>query len=264
MVTDTRDLPGGRILTAIEPPATTGASPSREDSGLVVCYLRVSTAGQVVDGYGLDAQEAAIRQYAANTGCEIVAVIRDEGVSGTLPAHERPGLMQAIGMLGTGDADTLVIARLDRLARDLTTQEAILAQCWALDADVHSADLGLIHEDDPDDPMRTAMRQMVGVFAQLDRALVIKRLRDGRRAKVAAGGKGSGSYPYGWSRHGAVQSEQRVLAYVRRLRSMGQPWQAIADDLNVEGLAPRSVPRWTAANVAKVARQTSPAERTNA
>ena len=231
--------------------ASPTSSPSTEVSERLIAYLRVSTAGQVVDGYGLDAQETAIRQYVANIGGTITEVIRDEGVSGTLPAHERPGLMQAIGLLGGGEADALVIARLDRLARDLTTQEAILAQCWALAADVHSADLGLIHEDDPDDPMRTAMRQMVGVFAQLDRALVIKRLRDGRRAKVASGGKGSGSYPYGWDRHGEVASEQRVLTYVRRLRNMGQTWQAIADDLNAEGLVPRTAPRWTAANVAK-------------
>lgn len=257
MTTETSSTGAG--LAASKLPAALVERPSAEVSGRAVCYLRVSTAGQAVDGYGLDAQEAAIRQYVGHLGYDVVAIIRDEGVSGTLPAHERPGLMQAIGLLGTGDTDTLVIARLDRLARDLTTQEAILAQCWGLCADVHSADLGLIHQDDPDDPMRTAMRQMVGVFAQLDRALVIKRLRDGRRAKVATGGKGSGSYPYGWCKSGEVPTEQRVLTYIRRLRDLGQPWQAIAEDLNVEGLTPRSVARWSAANVAKVARHSQKA-----
>lgn len=179
-------------MAEVELPTGGRSGGSEDDSERAVAYLRVSTAGQAVDGYGLDAQLAAIAQYAANAGLTLVAMARDEGVSGLLPAHERPGLVNAIAHIAGGHADVLIVARLDRLARDLTTQEAILAQCWGMDAAVHSADLGAIHADDPDDPMRTAMRQMAGVFAQLDRALVVKRLRDGRKAKAALGGKAAG------------------------------------------------------------------------
>lgn len=67
---------------------------------------------------------------------------------------------------------------------------------------VHSADVGKVARDDPDDPMRTAMRQMAGVFAELDRAMTVKRVRDGRKAKKAKGGHPSGSYPYGFCKAG--------------------------------------------------------------
>ncbi|MCA1702756.1 MAG: recombinase family protein, partial [Actinobacteria bacterium] len=58
--------------------------------------------------------------------------------------------------------------------------------------------------------MRTALRQMVGVFAELDRRMVVKRLRDGRAAKAGTGRKVTGSYPYGYA--GAGQGRDRDAA----------------------------------------------------
>ncbi len=111
--------------------------------------------------------------------------------------------------------------------------------------------------DDPDDPMRTAMRQMAGVFAELDRRLIIKRLRDGRRAKAAQGGKAVGRYPFGWSKEGEVVREQRVLVAIRDLRQDGQRWQDVAERLNAGGAPyrPRNADAWTAAGLAKVGRR---------
>ena len=52
----------------------------------------------------------------------------------------------------------------------------------------------LLQQDDPRDPMRMAIRQVVCVFAQLD-ALTVKRLRDGRRAKAGGGRQGQRLLP---------------------------------------------------------------------
>ena len=105
--------------------------------------------------------------------------------------------------------------------------------------------------------MRTAIRQMAGVFAELDRRLIIKRLRDGRRATAAQGGKAVGRYPFGWSEDGDVPREQRVLSAVRDLRADGLRWQDAADRLNAGGTAyrPRNADAWTAAGLAKVGRR---------
>lgn len=56
---------------------------------------------------------------------------------------------------------------------------------------------GEVLEDDPEDPMRTAIRQMRGVFAQLDKTMTVKKLRDGRNAKAATGKKAVGACAYG-------------------------------------------------------------------
>lgn len=219
-----------------------------------VVYLRVSTETQL-DGYGLDIQEKACRAYAEALGWEIVGVYEDGAVSGTLPAHERPGLADALELLADDGADVALAARLDRLARELVVQEAILAQVWAMDRHVHTTDMGEIKRDDPDDPMRTAMRQMAGVFAQLERAMIAKRLRDGRRIKAANGGKGSGSYPYGWSRDGEVPAEQRVLVRMLDRSQRGWTLAQVADDLNGAGLRTRHDRPWTVGTVGNVLRR---------
>ncbi|MGF0176791.1 recombinase family protein [Streptomyces sp. Marseille-Q5077] len=90
------------------------------------------------------------------------AVFRDEGYSGTLHAPDRPALADALSEVEDGQAAGIVVGRLDRLARRLVTQEAILAQVWKNNRRVFTADQGEILQDDPEDPMRTAMRQHLG------------------------------------------------------------------------------------------------------
>ncbi|MFI0218858.1 recombinase family protein [Streptomyces lydicus] len=57
----------------------------------------------------------------------------------------------------------IVVPNLDRLARELVVHEAALAQCWKHGGRAFMADQGEILPDDPEDPMRTAMRQLMGV-----------------------------------------------------------------------------------------------------
>jgi hypothetical protein len=113
----------------------------------------------------------------------------EEGRSGALDLEDRAALTAAIDLIATGKADGLVCYSLDRLAREITVQEAILAKVWEeAGGRVVTSDQGEILRDDPDDPMRTAMRKMAGVMYELDRRLVVARLRRGRRLKAERGG----------------------------------------------------------------------------
>ena len=62
---------------------------------------------------------------------------------------------------------------------------------------VFTLDAGEVQQDDPDDPMRTALRQMMGVFPQLERGMVPARLRRSKEAKRAQGGYLGGQVSYG-------------------------------------------------------------------
>src|SRR4051812_28580331 len=90
-------------------------------------YVRVSTSDQA-DGYGLEAQEAAIKTYCRAEGLRLVEILRDEGVSGSNGLDTREGLGVALARLEAGDGDLLVVSRLDRLARDLLVQETVLSR----------------------------------------------------------------------------------------------------------------------------------------
>jgi DNA invertase Pin-like site-specific DNA recombinase len=107
----------------------------------LVAYLRVSSEGQL-DGYGLDAQRRTVRAWAKANGHRIVHTCVDEATSGALEAADRPGLACALDANTTGVADGVVVARLGRLARQLTVQEATRALVWQHGARVFAVDTG--------------------------------------------------------------------------------------------------------------------------
>jgi DNA invertase Pin-like site-specific DNA recombinase len=234
----------------------------------LVSYLRVSSTGQL-DGYGFDVQRADIRRWAKANGHKIVAEFTDS-VTGKYDAPDRPGLTEALRMIRTPPAaDGIVVGKLDRLARALTVQEAILALVWREGSHMFTAETGEVQRDDPDDPMRTAMRQVAGVFAELDRKAIVKRMRDGRRAKAAEGRHAVGQYRYGYTGQGKGRDrdaapradEQRAVARIVELRRAGQSYRTIAAALDAEGLRPRRAASWSAMAVRNVAQRELTASR---
>jgi DNA invertase Pin-like site-specific DNA recombinase len=219
-----------------------------------VAYLRVSTGRQAEEGFGLALQEKAIRQFAGAAGLRLVGMTQDEGVSGAI--QERTGLAEALTLLEEGSAESLVVARLDRLARKLSVQEAILAQVWRNGGRVFSADTGEVAQDDPDDPMRTAMRQMMGVFSQLERAMITARLRAGRRVKAEQGGYAYGAPPFGTrSEDGRLVADPReaeAVALVCKLRAEGLSYRGICAKLTESGHKPRLSQQWHPMTVARI------------
>src|ERR1035438_2676408 len=147
-------------------------------------YLRVSGKGQV-RGDGFARQWHAIRTYSEANDVKIVQVFREEGVSGTKESIDRPAwsaMMAAV--LGNG-VRTIVIEKLDRLARDLMVQEATIAN-------LAKSAITLVSVAEPDlmasDPTRILMRQFMGAVAQYDKSQIVLKLRGARiRKRVAEG-----------------------------------------------------------------------------
>src|SRR4051812_11609764 len=96
----------------------------------LVAYLRVSTDRQVERGMGLAVQEQAVRKWAKANGHRLAAICRDEGISGSNGVETRIGLHEALQAIQDGAAQGIIVYKLDRLARQLTVQEATLAQVW--------------------------------------------------------------------------------------------------------------------------------------
>lgn len=222
----------------------------------VVGYVRVSTREQVEHGLGLDVQERSIRQWCRANGHRLVAIHADAGVSGSNGVEDRVGLPLALEAVRDGQTEALVVARLDRLARALTVQEATLAAVWRLGGKLFTVDGGEVLPDDPDDPMRTAMRQMVGVFSELERRMVVKRLRDGRRRKAELGGFAYGSPAFGQrADDGALvvdADEAATLARIRQLHAEGASLRTMAATLTAEGRKPKRSDRWHPQSLARI------------
>jgi DNA invertase Pin-like site-specific DNA recombinase len=216
----------------------------------VVGYLRVSTDRQAEEGLGLDVQRQAIRQWAKVAGHQIVKWTSDEGVSGSNGLGDRIGLADALERLRGKSAAGLVVYRLDRLARDLVLQEQLLAEIWRHGTVVFSASVAEAQflVDDPGDPSRKLIRQVLGAVAEYERAMIRLRLRLGRRRKSEMGGYAFGAPPFG-SRASDRKlivdpEEQRTIARIRELRGSGASLRDVAAKLHSEGLRPKRGERW--------------------
>jgi DNA invertase Pin-like site-specific DNA recombinase len=216
----------------------------------LVAYLRVSTDRQAEEGLGLEVQEQAIRSWARTYDHRVVLWARDEGVSGSSGLDTREGLADALDALKSHQAGALVVYRLDRLARDLVLQEQLLADVRRMGADVFStsnAEASYL-TDDPDDPSRKLIRQVLGAVNEYERAMIALRLRSGRRKKHDNGGYAYGSPPYGWRAVGRElvedPEEQVALARMRELRAAGASYRDIAVALTSEGYRPKRGTVW--------------------
>lgn len=225
----------------------------------VAGYIRVSTDRQAERGFGLDVQERAVKAWVRRHGHRLVEIHRDEGVSGSNGLDRRVGLADALQSLRDRKAQGLVVPRLDRLARDLVLQETLLGEVRRLDGEVFSCSdaEAVFLVDDPADPSRRLIRQILGAVAEYERSMIALRLRAGRRRKAEQGGyAGDGSPPFGWQAvDGAlapVEAEQRALHRIRDLHAGGHSLRSIADALQAEGHRPKRGDRWHPQTLARV------------
>jgi DNA invertase Pin-like site-specific DNA recombinase len=223
----------------------------------VVGYLRVSTDRQAEEGLGLEIQEEKVRDWARSNGHKLRAIYRDEGISGSNGIDTRVGLADALAALGEG-AKGLVVYRLDRLARDLVLQEQLLADVWRLGCQVFSCSPaeGAYLANDPDDPSRALIRQVLGAVSQYERSMIALRLRTGRRRKQAKGGYIGGDAPLGFKCvDGELEPVDHEIAALKRIEELhhtGASLRSIISTLESEDIRPPRSDRWHPESVRRV------------
>lgn len=224
----------------------------------VVAYLRVSTDKQAEEGLGLDVQEQAIRRWAKSEGHRVVLLCRDAGVSGSSGLDSRRELPDALEMLHGQGAQGLVVYRLDRLARDLVLQEQLLMEVRRAGAEVFSTSPSEQDylKDDPDDPSRRLIRQVLGAINEYERGMIRLRLRRGQQRKAEKGGYAGGRPPYGYRADGRalvpIPDEQAIIRQARELRDIGLSYREIAERLTSDSSYPRSGGVWHPTMVARM------------
>lgn len=213
-------------------------------------YLRVSTDEQRVSGLGLEAQRSSLAAAAKRLGLELAQVHADEGLSGSLPPAQRPGLMAALVALGKGDV--LLVAKRDRLARDVLEVGLLERELRRKRARVVSA---AGEGTESDDPSSLLQRGIVDLFAEHERQMIRARTKAALRAKRARGER-AGALPFGFAL-GAdgklvdVPEEQVALLLMKTHRLAGESLRAIARLLTERGYRPRGR-AWHASSVRSI------------
>jgi DNA invertase Pin-like site-specific DNA recombinase len=213
----------------------------------------VSTAEQAGDGSSLEAQEARIRAWVMAAGAELVDVVVDAGVSGSKPLADRPGGRRIAKLFDARqpEADAVVVLRLDRLGRDAAEQMALLKK-------FRSGSVGLVavaQGVDLASPHGRAMAQIAAVFGELERALIAERTTE-VLAELRRQGRVFGHPPFGYD---AVDGrlvrnvgEQATLDRIKRLRTAGLGYDAVARRLNEQHRPAKNGGQWFAMSVRSV------------
>lgn len=205
---------------------------------IAIGYVRVSTLAQEL---GPEAQRAAIESWAAREGVHVAAWHVDQGVSGAAPIDARPALGAALAALREHKAGVLVVAKRDRVARDVVIAAMVERAAKASGARLISAD-GTGNGDTPADAF---MRTVIDGAAAYERGLIRARTTAALAAKAAKGER-TGEIPYGFKLAAdgvhveRDEAEQAVLSAVRELRAAGLSQRAIVAALANRGLLSRA------------------------
>jgi len=228
--------------------------PQKRDQTRAVAYLRVSTEDQAL---GPEAQRAAIETWAARQGVQVLSWHVDQGVGGATPIEDRPGLLAALRDLEDLESGLVVVAKWDRLARDIMVAAMVERMVERVGARIVSADgVGV-----GDGPEAALMRAMVQAFAAYERALIRARTSAALRA-LRAKGQRAGEVPLGYrlaedgKRLLEDTGEVEAIDQARRLRVEGLSYRQVAAELGRRGLRPRGT-RWHAMTVRRMVQETA-------
>ena len=186
----------------------------------VAFYLRVSTGEQTTEN-----QRRELEQVAKRSGWDVVEVYEDAGISGANGREKRPAFDKLLKDATARQFDLVAAWSVDRLGRSLQHLVAFLGELHALKIDLYLHQQGI----DTTTPAGKAMFQMMGVFAEFERAMIQERVKSGL-ARARASGQRLGRPP--------VAARKR--AEVLKLRQAGMSVRNIA---RTAGLAPGTVQR---------------------
>ena len=169
-------------------------------------YVRVSSRGQL-DGHGIDRQKRAIASYAKKNRIQLVETFEEQETGTT---EHRPELAKMLKRLKQNpDVRFVLVEKLDRVARDLIVQERVVARLRELEVNL----ISVVEGEDllSQDPTRKFIRQTLGAVAELDKSLLVEKLRLSREQIRSTRGRCEGRKPIE-----AVEPE--LLAELKRLR----------------------------------------------
>ena len=216
-----------------------------------VIYLRVSTADQAEHGVSLDAQTERLLTYAKLNNLEVIGILREEAISGSIPLNERPEGAKLAELVATGQVKHVVSLKLDRLFRSAVDALSTTAEWDKQGIALHLVDMGG-QSLNTGSAMGRMMLTMMAGFAQFERDLTAERTTSALAHKKA-NNQAYSPTPYGKDRDGERltnnEQEQGIIRQMRELRDNGSSLRGIAEHLNSNGIESKQGKQWYASSV---------------
>ena len=209
----------------------------------LIAYARVSSEQQLEEGFSLSAQEAKLKAYCDLYNHELVEIISEQGSAKSI--RLRSGLTRALGMIKRGEADGLVVTKLDRLTRSIKDIQIMIDEVFnhpKVNGELHSVEDQL---NTSTASGRLVLNVLISV-SQWEREAIGERTSTALRHKrKMAGRKVTGSAPFGWQWSDDEGDDRRLIPHpieheiirtMIALRNEGMTLQALADHLNDRGI----------------------------
>src|SRR3954468_12144021 len=146
-----------------------------------IAYLRVSTDEQADTGAGLAAQRAAVTAEVTRRGWQLVDVYTDTASGRSRTG--RPSLSRALAAVASGEADVLIVSKLDRLSRSLRDFADVLATAQRSGWFLVALDLGV----ELSTPAGAFLEHVLASASQWERRISGQRTREALAARRASG-----------------------------------------------------------------------------
>lgn len=217
----------------------------------VVAYVRVSTEEQAAEGLSLGAQRQQIEAYARLYELDVVGWYEDAGFSGS--RRDRPALWAALAAVTLGNAEGLVVAKLDRLTRSLPHLLELMEEYFQRDV----ALMSVAEQLDPRTASGRLVMNILGSVAQWERETISERTKAALAWKRMNGEYTGGGVPYGFrvdhcGRLRRNMWEARAIDVARQLADGGASLRQIGKALTMDGMYPRGGGEWSAQQVKRL------------
>jgi site-specific DNA recombinase len=177
----------------------------------VIGYIRVSTHGQVKDGYSLSYQQDEILENCRKQGWNLLGLFSDEGISGAQVNEEalevdREGFQDMLAFIQSSKIDYVIVLNTSRLWRSDIVKVLIHREFKRNGVDICSIEQPnySIHKKDPNDFLINGLMELLDQYQRLEIAM---KLYKGKKKKAQLGEYVGGKVTYGYT----IEQGQEVM-----------------------------------------------------
>ncbi len=224
----------------------------------VIGYVRLSRAVRE-ESTSVVRQREIIEETCRARGHELVRIVEDIDVSASKRRLDRPGLTEVRSRIGSGEADAVMVWRLDRLARSVVDLGTLLDEGLQI--------ISATETVDTTDPMGRAMVEILQVFASMEATTIGLRVSASQEHLRSVGRFPGGMVPYGYrtvphpnGAGRALEPDPVEASVVRRMVAEvleGRSIYAVTAGLNADGIPTRRFSTWSPTVVRRLLRSGS-------
>lgn len=230
----------------------------------VIGYIRVSTLGQVKDGYSLTYQKDEIKLFCENQGWNLLECFIDAGISGAKIDEEaleveREGFQDMLTEISTSKVDFVMVLNTNRLWRSDIVKVLVHRELKKFGVDVKSIEQPnySIYKKDPNDFLVNGLMELLDEYQRME---ITMKLARGRNMKAKQGKYAGGKPIYGYTAKKGQkflrvnEEEAKTVRRLFELKGNFQSWSLsqLASQLNNEGYSTQQGKRFTKVQVKRI------------